>query len=158
MEMVIESAGAVSSRVRLGAHELVFDQPGSVPGGDDRGPSPLDVLAASVGACAHYFAAAYLYARRLPTAEVRVEVHYEKSRDPAPRISSMQLRVRVPDGLSNQNLAAIERSVRSCPAYNTLLHTTDLKLEIGPEPALEETPSAPRLETPNLQIATAIST
>src|SRR4051812_31264895 len=48
MKAVVESAGKVASRVGLGTHELVFDQPSNVAGGDDRGPSPLDVLAVSV--------------------------------------------------------------------------------------------------------------
>ena len=47
---VIESIGNVGSRVRTGGHELVFDQPSGVPGGEDRGPSPLDVMVASVAA------------------------------------------------------------------------------------------------------------
>ena len=51
MKAVVESAGKVASRVRLGRHDLLFDQPAPVPGGEDRGPSPLDVLAASVAAC-----------------------------------------------------------------------------------------------------------
>jgi len=67
VKAVVESIGQVGSRTRVGDHELIFDQPGSVPGGEDRGPSPLDVLAASVAACAHYFAAAYLHGRGLPT-------------------------------------------------------------------------------------------
>ena len=56
MKAVIESIGRVGSRARVGEHELVFDQPRSVPGGEDRGPSPLDGMVVSVAACAHYFA------------------------------------------------------------------------------------------------------
>ena len=52
MKAVIESIGRVGSRARIGEHELVFDQPRSVPGGEDRGPSPLDVMVVSVAACA----------------------------------------------------------------------------------------------------------
>jgi len=58
MKVVVESIGKVGSRARVGAHELVFDQPPAAPGGADRGPSPLDVMIVSVAACAHYFAAA----------------------------------------------------------------------------------------------------
>ena len=61
MKAVVESAGKVASRVRFGGHELTFDQPATVPGGDDRGPSPLDALVVSVAGCAHYFAAAFLH-------------------------------------------------------------------------------------------------
>src|SRR5688572_24588227 len=53
VKATIESAGGVASRVRVGSHELTFDQTGAVPGGEDRGPSPLDVMAIAVGACAH---------------------------------------------------------------------------------------------------------
>jgi len=74
MKAVVESIRGVGSRVRVGAHELIFDQPSSVPGGEDRGPSPLDVMAVSVAACAHYYAAAYLHGRGLSTEELTVEV------------------------------------------------------------------------------------
>ena len=35
MKVVIESIGKVGSRARVGGHELVFDQPATVPGGED---------------------------------------------------------------------------------------------------------------------------
>ena len=49
MKTIIDSAGAVASSVRLGSHTLVFDQPATVPGGGDLGPSPLDARAQIVG-------------------------------------------------------------------------------------------------------------
>jgi len=67
MKAVVESIGKVGSRAQVDGHAFVFDQPRSVPGGEDRGPSPLDVMAASAAACAHYFAAAYLHGRGLAT-------------------------------------------------------------------------------------------
>jgi putative redox protein len=134
MKLVVESAGAVASRVRIGRHELTFDQPDSVPLGRDIGPSPLDVLAASVGACAHYFVAAYLGARQLPTDELRVYVEAEKVRDPTPRFGRLSLHVEVPPGLRSDQLAAVERVVKNCPAYGTLLHGPDVELTIEVSP------------------------
>ena len=99
MKAIIESAGKVASRVRLGDHELVFDQPRSVPGGEDRGPSPLDLMAVSVAACAHYYAAAFLYARGLSTEGLSVEVEFEKERLPVSRIGHLALKVHLPAGL-----------------------------------------------------------
>ena len=100
MKAIIESAGNVASRVRLGDHELVFDQPRSVPGGEDRGPSPLDLMAVSVAACAHYYAAAFLHGRGLPTEGLSVEVEFEKERVPVSRIGHLALKVHLPAGLS----------------------------------------------------------
>jgi len=140
MRCVVESIGKVGSRVRLGAHELVFDQPRTVPGGEDRGPSPLDVMAASVAACAHYFAAAYLHGRGISPDGLAVEVESEKQRAPVSRIGRLAISVRVPEGLEARLLVGIERAIKSCPAYGTLLHPPSVDVciqragDVAPEP------------------------
>jgi uncharacterized OsmC-like protein len=130
MKAVVESIGKVGSRVRVGEHELVFDQPNSVPGGEDRGPSPLDVMVASVAACAHYFAAAYLHGRGLSTEGLTVEVEAEKERLPVSRIGRLSMKVRVPRGLGERQIAGIERAIKSCPAYGTLLHLPSVEVAV----------------------------
>ena len=138
MKALIESAGKVASRVRLGDHELVFDQPRSVPGGEDRGPSPLDVMAVSVAACAHYFAAAFLHARGLSTKGLSVEVEFEKERLPVSRIGHLALKVRLPIGLSDRQVAGVERAIKGCPAYGTLLQPPRVEISIdAPAPAAD---------------------
>ena len=138
MKAIVESAGKVASRVRLGDHELVFDQPRSVPGGEDRGPSPLDLMAVSVAACAHYFAAAFLHARGLATEELRVEVEAEKERVPVSRIGRLALKVHLPGGLSDRQRAGVERAIKSCPAYGTLLQPPRVEISIdAPAPAAD---------------------
>jgi uncharacterized OsmC-like protein len=133
MRATVESIGRVGSRVRVGKHELVFDQPRTVPGGQDRGPSPLDVMVASVAACAHYFAAAFLDGRGLSTEGLAVEVEAAKDRLPVSRIGRLSLRVTVPAGLSERQLATIERAIKTCPAYGTLLHPPSVEITIAPE-------------------------
>ena len=130
MKAVVESIGRVGSRVRLGEHQLVFDQPVSVPGGQDRGPSPLDVMVASVAACAHYFAAAYLQGRGLAVEGLTVEIDAEKERVPVSRIGRLIMRIKLPAGLSDRHIAGIERAIKSCPAYGTLLHSPSVDIEI----------------------------
>jgi putative redox protein len=138
MKAVVESAGKVASRVGLGTHELVFDQPSNVAGGDDRGPSPLDVLAVSVAACVHYFAAAFLHGRGLPTEGLTVEVETEKERTPTPRLSRVSMKVLLPAGLSAPQIVAVERAIKSCPAYGTLLHPPSVELAIETRPTAPE--------------------
>jgi putative redox protein len=139
MKAVVESIGKVGSRARVGNHELVFDQPASVPGGEDRGPSPLDVMMVSVGACAHYFAAAFLHSRGLATEKLIVEVDAEKERTPISRIGRLAIIVRVPPGLSEREIASIERAIKNCPAYGTLLRPPTVEIHVdGGSPATEE--------------------
>jgi uncharacterized OsmC-like protein len=130
MKAIVESAGSVASRVRLGGHELTFDQPPAVRGGEDRGPSPLDVFVASVAACAHYFGAAYLTARGLDPSGLAVEVEAEKERLPMARIGRLSLKVRVPPGLDEPHLVGIVRAIKSCPAYGTLVQPPDVELTV----------------------------
>jgi uncharacterized OsmC-like protein len=130
MKTIIESAGGVASRVKIGNHDVVFDQAAPVPGGEDRGPSPLDAMAVAVGACAHYYAAAFLFGRRIPTDGLRVEMSFEKTKDPVPRIGRLDLRVVLPPGIPAPYLAAIERAVRHCPAYGTLQHPPQVTLVV----------------------------
>jgi uncharacterized OsmC-like protein len=134
MKALIESAGGVASRVRIGNHDLVFDQPSGVPGGQDIGPSPLDVLVVSVGACAHYFASAYLFARGHSTTGLRVEVEADKGRTPSPRVERLSVHVLLPAGVPESMIPSIERAVRTCPAYGTLVHPPDVRLTISRDP------------------------
>jgi uncharacterized OsmC-like protein len=141
MKCVIESAGAVASTTKLDAHEFFFDQPRSVLGGEDRGPSPLDVMVAAIGACAHYFAAAFLFARKIAPDGLRVVAVAEKERDPSPRISKLNLQVAVPASVPAHYLPALERAIKNCPAYNTLLHPPTVGISLSrdvaePEPAV----------------------
>ena len=147
MKAVVESIGKVGSRVHVGQHELVFDQPTSVPGGEDRGPSPLDVMVASVAACAHYYAAAYLHGRSLSTDGLAVEVQAEKERVPVARIRELSMKVRVPAGLNERQVAGIERAIKSCPAYGTLLHppSVEVVVEAAPAPDREAQSADPHL-------------
>lgn len=135
MKIVIESVGGVASRVALGSHQIVFDQPSAVPGGEDRGPSPLDVMAATVGACAHYFAAAFLLARKIPVEGLRVEVAAEKVREPQPRFGKVSIRLVLPAVVPESYLPQIERVVRNCPAYGTLVHPPELELTFAKDDA-----------------------
>ena len=142
MKAIVESVGGVASRVRVGSHTLQFDQPQSVPGGQDLGPSPLDAMAVSVAACAHYFAAAFLFGRKLSTEALRVELKVEKTREPAPRLGKVKLHIILPPEVPEHYLAAIERAVRNCPAYGTLLYPPELQLTVAKAEASAATPAA----------------
>ena len=139
MKATVESIGKVGSQVRIGNHTLTFDQPAEVPGGEGRGPSPLDVMVASVAACAHYFASAFLYGRGLPTDGLTVDVTSTKATTPVPRVEHLTLAVRVPVPLTDTQRVGIERAIRRCPAYGTLTQalTIDLTLDIAAAPAAE---------------------
>jgi uncharacterized OsmC-like protein len=91
-------------------------------------------MAVSVAACAHYFASAYLHGRGLATEGLTVEVESEKARVPVSRLGRLSMKVHLPVGLDERQVAGIERAIKSCPAYGTLLHPPSVEINIQSEP------------------------
>jgi uncharacterized OsmC-like protein len=45
-------------------------------------------------------------------------------------VGRVAIKVRVPAGLSDQQLAAIERAIKRCPAYGTLVHPPSVEISV----------------------------
>ena len=65
MEVTIEHLGAVQFEIRARQHVIASDQPPE-NGGLDEGMTPPELLLASIGSCAAFYAAAYLRKHHLP--------------------------------------------------------------------------------------------
>ena len=59
MEVQVEHLGGVQFEVKARQHTIACDQPESL-GGYDEGMTPPELLLASLGSCAAFYAAAYL--------------------------------------------------------------------------------------------------
>lgn len=113
-------------------HRLVCDQPPS-NGGSDSGMTPPELMLASLGTCAGFYAAQYLKKYGLSNHGLEINVSAEKAAAPA-RLGSFRIEVIVP-GLGPEHEAGMLRSVNAClikntlaqpPAIETVLHTSIL--------------------------------
>src|SRR5262245_17706305 len=129
MNTRIDSLGGVASTTRINGHDLIWDQPTEL-GGNDLGPSPLDTLVACVGACAHYYAAAYLRARHYATDGLFVDVNWKKSIDRPLRILEISVEVTLPSEVPYAHAAAAGRAIAHCPALVTLACEPVLNLSV----------------------------
>lgn len=112
----------------VGRHRIVTDQP--VPGGGtDAGPTPPELLLASLGACAGHYAVEYLRARSLPPAGLEIRVTAEKGASPA-RLASFLVEVLVP-GLDERHRPGLLRAVKACLIHNTLLTNPHVEVEMA---------------------------
>jgi len=128
MQVSIEHLGDVQFEIKARQHVIASDQP-EENGGFDEGMTPPELLLASLGSCAGFYAAMYLRKHKLADFGTRVRVTADKKKDP-PRIDDFRIFVDVPAELPPNHLAGIERAVHQCLIHNTLLHSPTISIEI----------------------------
>jgi len=129
MELVVRHLGAVQFEIQAREHIIVSDQPPE-NGGHDEGMTPPELLLASLGSCAAFYAAQYLRKYKLATEGTRVRVTADKVKDTAARIDNFRIEVETPIELTEEQRAGVERSVHHCLIHNTLLHPPKITIDI----------------------------
>ena len=94
--------------------------------------TPPELLLASLGSCAGFYAAQYLHKYKLATEGTKVRVKAEKVKDP-PRIDDFQIEVESPVELTDEQRSGMERAVEHCLIHNTLLHPPKIRIQIKDE-------------------------
>lgn len=134
MEVTAGFLGDQRFEVLARGHRVICDQPVE-NGGSDSGMTPPEFLLASLASCAAYYAAEYLKARKLPTADLKVRVSAEKAQQPA-RLASFRIEVTAP-GLDGRHQAGVLRAAKACLIHNTLLNPPSVEVVVNaPEVAL----------------------
>lgn len=128
MEVMVEHLGAVQFEIKARQHSIACDQPPE-NGGYDEGMTPPELLLASLGACAGFYAAQYLRKYKLATEGTRVRVTADKVKDPA-RVDHFRIEIESPIELTEQHRAGVERAVHHCLIHNTLLHPPQIAIEV----------------------------
>jgi putative redox protein len=98
-----------------GRHTIVTDEPERL-GGADLGPAPHELLAATLASCVATMVAMYAENRGWHLGDTRVEVTYDP--DSVPRKLSVE--THLPDDLSPEQRARLERVAQTCPVRRAL--------------------------------------
>jgi len=128
MEITVEHLGAVQFEIKARQHTIVSDQPPE-NGGHDEGMTPPELLLASLGSCAGFYAAQYLRKYKLAAEGTRVRVTADKLKDPA-RMDNFHIAIEAPVELTEQHRAGVENSVHHCLIHNALLHSPRIVVNI----------------------------
>jgi putative redox protein len=129
MEITVEHLGSVQFQIKTRGHSLVTDQP-IEQGGYDEGMTPPELLLASLGSCAGYYAAQYLRKHKLAIEGTRVRVTCDKVKEPIPRMDNFKIEVEATVELSPEHRKGVQNAVEHCLVHNTLLHTPTITLQI----------------------------
>jgi putative redox protein len=128
VEVTVDHLGAVQFEIRARGHVVVSDQPASNKGFDE-GMTPPELLLASLGSCAAYYAAEYLGRVGLATAGTKVRVSAEKVKNPA-RLDRFRIEVEPPVECTPEQLKGVEAAVHRCIIHNTLTHPPSVEVAV----------------------------
>ncbi len=117
MEIRVRHLDGVKFETLARGHRILSDQPAG-NAGEDTGMTPPELLLASLGTCAGFYAVQYLRNHKLSQHGLEVVVHADKASAPA-RLGRFRIEVTVP-GLAPEHEAGLLRSVNACLIKNTL--------------------------------------
>ena len=134
MEVTVEHLGAVQFEIKARQHSIACDQPPE-NGGYDEGMTPPELMLASLGSCAAFYAAQYLRKHKLAETGTSVRISAEKLKDPA-RLGEFHIQVESPVELNETDRQGVEDAVHHCLIHNTLLHPPRIEIQVdAPVPA-----------------------
>ncbi len=128
MQVDVRQLDHVKFSIHARQHAVVCDQPFE-DGGFDEGMTPPELLLASLGSCAAFYAVQYLKTRSLDAGAVEVSVRAEKLKNPG-RLGHFQIEVSCPGALTNEQQQGMLRSVHACLIHNTLMSVPDIEIMV----------------------------
>jgi putative redox protein len=109
-----------------GGHRLVIDEP-EESGGANQGPSPTRTLAGALAACTAITMEMYAERKGWEVGEVEVEVEMEYGQSSVPR--SFVVILRLPRGLTEEQVERLKLIAGKCPVHRALSHETEVSIE-----------------------------
>jgi putative redox protein len=109
--------GAVRNDIDVRGHHLIADEPAD-EGGRDEGPSPLELLAASLASCTAITMQMYADRKGWDIGDVTVGVDYQPAKRGAP--TRFELVVELPKELPEEQRTRLMQIAAKCPVHRTL--------------------------------------
>lgn len=119
--------------VEIRGHRLVADEP-TDKGGEDRGPTPQELLAASLASCTAITVEMYARRKGWDLGDVEVECEYTEAERGKPTVLGLALRF--PGGLAPEQVEKLQLIAAKCPVHRTLEGEVRFEQRVEPvEPA-----------------------
>lgn len=132
--IVEEIHKTLSQKIKVRSHEFLADEPLGVPGGQDKGPTPYDLLLAGLGACTSMTLRMYASHKKMALEGIRVKlthkkIHAEDCEDCESKtgyIDRIDKELEIQGDLSSEQRDRLLEISKRCPVHKTLL--SELKI------------------------------
>jgi putative redox protein len=117
MRAVARQTKGFTHELKVRDHKLISDEP-KEDGGDDAGPSPQELLAASLASCTAITMEMYAQRKGWNTDGLEVDVDYTPADRGSP--TRFELVMRMPAHLSEEQVEKLRVIAAKCPIHRTL--------------------------------------
>jgi putative redox protein len=117
MKATATRSGTLRQAIRIRDHQLVSDEP-TDKGGEDLGPSPQELLAASLASCTAITMEMYAKRKGWDVGDVEVCCDYTPAERGCP--TRFNLVMRFPDSMSDEMVERLRVIAAKCPVHRTL--------------------------------------
>jgi putative redox protein len=133
---------ALLADVRAGRHTFFVDEPAEV-GGQDRGPTPYDLLLSALGACTAITLRLYATQKKWPLESIEVRLSHqrvheqdcEKCEQPGETLEQVQKELRLLGPLSEEQRQRLHVISQKCPVQKTLMSGLHIVTVLAPAAA-----------------------
>lgn len=116
-QATVRQTGKFTHRATIRQHELTVDEPEGA-GGDDQGPSPQELLAASLASCTAITVEMYAQRKGWDIGPVEVECAYTPADRGEPTVFDLVLRL--PSTCTEEQVERLRVIAAKCPVHRTL--------------------------------------
>jgi putative redox protein len=109
--------GGFQHEIEIGEHEVTADEP-EQNGGTDLGPSPQELLAASLASCTAITIEMYAQRKGWEIGDIAVDVDYEPAQRGSP--TKFTMKVAMPKELPEEQRERLMQIAAKCPVHRTL--------------------------------------
>jgi putative redox protein len=117
MKATTNRTGTFRQSIKIRDHQLTADEPLD-KGGEDTGPSPQELLAASLASCTAITMEMYAKRKGWDVGDVEVACDYTVAERGCP--TRFNLIMRFPDSLSDEQVERLRVIAAKCPVHRTL--------------------------------------
>jgi putative redox protein len=117
MKATANRSGSLRQSIKIRDHQLTIDEP-SNKGGEDTGPSPQELLAASLASCTAITMEMYARRKGWDVGDVEVAVDYTPAERGCP--TRFNLIMRFPETLDDEQVGRLRIIAAKCPVHRTL--------------------------------------
>jgi putative redox protein len=122
--------GGECYEIEVRGHRIQVDQPADA-GGEDLGPTPVEMFVASLAGCVAYYAGRYLARHGFDRKGLVVRAGYTMAGDRPARVAAIRVAVHPPDGFPAERVAALTAVAKRCTLHNSLEQPPDLVVRVN---------------------------